>query len=109
MVRGCFFFRFRGLSENELFKRYEFSMYRDAEELLSETYHEIEQILMHYIAWKACTGCIERQPNQMYHICTTETRTKLAKKYLTIALEEHPKYQVGDIADAFVDYEATNF
>ena len=104
-----FFFQFRGQSENELFRSYKFNIYRNVEELLSEAYHEIVQILMDYITSKACMGCLERQPNQMAHICVTESRMELCKKYLTAALEEQPKYQVGDIVDAFVDYEATNF
>ena len=47
--KAPFFFKFKGLSDNELFRSYKFSAYKDAEELLTDTFREIEQILMHYI------------------------------------------------------------
>ena len=104
-----FYFQFKGLSENGLFRSYKFNTYRNVEEVLSEAYREILQILMSYITTKACMGCLERQPNQMAHICVTESRMELCKNYLAAALEEQTKYQLGDIVDAFVDYEASNF
>ena len=102
--RAPFFFQFRGQSDSELFKSYKFNIYKDVEELVSENYREIEQIMADYITSKACTGCIERQPNQMAHMCVIETRIEQAKQYLTIALDEHPKYDVADIVDAFEDF-----
>ena len=81
-----FFFKFKTLTETVLFKRYEICLYRDAAELISETYQEIESILMHYIAWKVCRGCMENHPNQMVHICTNVTKIDLAEKYLASAL-----------------------
>ena len=104
-----FYFQFKGLSENGLFRSYKFNTYRNVEEVLTETYREILQILMSYITSKACMGCLERQPNQMAHICVTESRMDLCKNYLAAALEEQTKYQLGDILEAFIDYEASNF
>ena len=55
---------------------------------------------------KVCEGCVRHQPDEppMNHSCLLETRIEQAKQYLTVALDEHPKYDVGDIVDAFVDY-----
>ena len=78
-------------------------------EVLSDTYREILEILLTYITTKACSGCVERQANQMAHICVTESRMDLCKNYLDVALVEHSKFQLGDILEAFIDYETSNF
>ena len=104
-----FYFQYKGLSYEGIFKCYNFSVYENVKEVLSETYHEILQILLSYITSKACLGCLESQPNQMAHICVTESRMDLCKNYLAVALEEHSKYQLGDILEAFINYETSNF
>ena len=109
MFTAPFYFHYKGLSCDGLFTGYEFSLYQNAKEVLSVTYHEILQILLSYITTKACSGCVESQPNQMAHICVTESRTDLCKKYLDVALVEHSKYQLGNILEAFIEYEASNF
>ena len=47
---------------------------------------------------------MRHQPDEppMNHSCLIETRIEQAKKYITVALDEHPKYDVGDIVDAFI-------
>ena len=69
-----------------------------------QNHNEIVDIMVNYISDKVCEGCTKRQPNQATHMCMLETRIEQAKQYLTIALDEHPKYNVGDIVDAFVDF-----
>ena len=105
-----FYFRYKGMSYDGLFSGYEFSLYQNAKEVLSDTYHEIMQILLDYITSKACSGCVESEPNQMAHICVTESRTDLCEKYLEAALKEHSKYQLGNILEAFIElYDGFNF
>ena len=102
-----FYFQFKGQSDNELFKSYKFNVYKDAKELVAQNHDEIVEIMTNYITTKACEGCMQQHSNQMAHMCVIETRIEQAKQYLTIALDEHPKYQVGDIVDAFVDFRTT--
>ena len=109
MFTAPFYFHYKGMSYDGLFGGYEFSLYQNAKEVLSDTYHEIMQILLDYITSKACSGCVESEPNQMAHICVTESRTDLCEKYLEVALKEHSKYQLGNILEAFIEYEASNF
>ena len=109
MYTAPFYFRYKGMSYDGLFRGYEFSLYQNAKEVLSDTYHEILQILMNYITSKACSGCVESQPNQMAHICVTESHRDLCERYLEAALMEHSKYQLGNILEAFIEYEASNF
>ena len=72
---------------------------------MAQNHNEILEILIDYITNEVCEGCIHRQPTQpALHSCLLETRVEQAKQYLTAALDEHPKYDVGDIVDAFVDY-----
>ena len=99
-----FFFKYKLLVDSILFKRFELCLCRDVDELVSENYQEMEHILMKYIANKVCKACISNHPNQMIHICTNETKIELSKKYFSIALKEHPKYQVGNVLDAFVKH-----
>ena len=94
------------MSSHGLFNAYNFSVYQNAKGVLSDTYHEISRILMNYITNKACSGCVENQPNQLAHICVTESHRDLRERYLEEALMEHSKYQLGNILDAFIDYEA---
>ena len=101
-----FYFCYKGMSHGGLFMSYEFSLYQNVKEVLSVTYCEISRILMDYIINKACSGCVEKQPNQLAHICLTESHRDLCERYLEEALMEHPKYQLGNILDAFIDYEA---
>ena len=107
LFKSCtvpFYFQFKGQSNNELFKRYKFNVYKNAEELVFQNHNEIVDIMVNYISDKICEGCTKRQSNQETHMCMLETRIEQAKQYLTIALDEHPKYDVGDIVDAFVDF-----
>ena len=104
-----FYFQFKGLSFDGLFSTYKFRIYQNVKEVLSDTYREILEILLNYITSQACSGCIERQANQMAHICVTESHVDLCKNYLDLALEEHSKFQLGDILEAFIDYETSNF
>ena len=104
-----FYFQYKGLSYDGIFNCYNFSVYKNVKEVLSETYHEILQILLSYITTTACLGCVERQANQMGHVCVTESRMDLCKNYLTAALEEQTKYQLGDIVEAFIDYKMSNY
>ena len=99
-----FYFQFKGQSDNELFKNYKFNVYKNATELVLQNHDEIVDIMVNYIVNKACEGCTQQQPNQTAHMCLIETRIEQAKQYLTIALDEHPKYHVKDIVDAFVDF-----
>ena len=103
-----FYFCYKGMSYDGFFKDYEFSLYQNAYEVLADTYHELMNILMDYITSKACSGCVENQPNQLAHMCLTESRTDLCERYLEIALREHSKYQLGDILDAIIVYETEN-
>ena len=95
-----FFFKFKLLVDSILFKRYELYLYPDADFLVALNYEEMEHILMKYIADKVCKGCILNLPNG--HMCTTRPKTELSKKYFSTALKEHPKYQVGNVLNAFV-------
>ena len=105
-----FYFQYKGLSYDGIFNCYNFSVYKNVKEVLSDTYHEIMQILLDYITSKACSGCVESEPNQMAHICVTESRTDLCEKYLEVALKEHSKYQLGNIIEAFIElYDGFNF
>ena len=104
MCSVLFFFKYKVLAETLLFKRFKICLCRDAAELVSENYQEMEHILMNYIARKVCKGCILNHPNQMIHICTNESKIELSKKYFSKALKEHPNYQVGNVLDAFVKY-----
>ena len=104
-----FYFHYKGMSYDGLFRAYKLHVYQNVKEVLSDTYHEILQILLSYITTKACSGCVESQPNQMAHICVTESRMDLCERYLDVALVEHSKYQLGDILEAFIDYETSNF
>ena len=100
-----FYFQYKGQADNELFKRYKFVTYRDSGELVAQNHDEILEILINYISDKVCEGCLQHQPNEpSIHSCLLETRIEQAKQYLTVALDEHPKYDVGDIVDAFVDF-----
>ena len=109
LYKAPFYFQYKGMSYDGIFSFYNFNAYQNAKEVLSVAYREILQILLNYITSKACSGCIESQPNQMAHICVTESRMDLCKKYLDVSLVEHSKYQVGDILEAFIDYETSNF
>ena len=101
-----FYFRFKGQSDNELYKKYKFDTFKDSDELVAQNHDEILEILINYVSDKVCEGCVRHQPDEppMTHSCLLETRIEQAKQYLTVALDEHPKYDVGDIVDAFVDY-----
>ena len=95
-----FYFKYKLLVDSILFKRFELCLYQDADHLVSLNYQEMEHILMKYIANKVCKGCILNLPNG--HMCTTRPKTELSKKYFSTALKEHPKYQVGNVLNAFV-------
>ena len=100
-----FYFQFNGQATDELFKRYKFNTYKDSEELVAKNHDEILEILINYISNEVCEGCKYQQPNQPdLHSCILETRIEQAKQFLTVALDEHQKYDVGDIVDAFVDF-----
>ena len=101
-----FYFQYKGQADNELFKRYKFVTFKDSDELVAENHDEILEILINYVSDKVCEGCVRHQPDEppMEHSCLLETRIEQAKQYLTVALDEHPKYDVGDIVDAFVGY-----
>ena len=101
-----FYFQYKGQADNELFKRYKFVTFKDSDELVAENHDEILEILINYVSDKVCEGCVRQQPDEapMEHSCLLETRIEQAKQYLTVALDEHPKYDVGDIVDAFVGY-----
>ena len=100
-----FYFRYKGQAD-ELFKRYQFDTFKDSNALVAENHDEILDILINYVTDKVCEGCTRNQPDEppMTHSCLLETRIEQAKQYLTAALDEHPKYEVGDIVDAFVKY-----
>ena len=101
-----FYFRYKGQTDNALFKKYKFDTFKDSDELLAQNHDEILEILINYVTDKVCEGCARNQPDEppMTHSCLLETRIEQAKQYLTVALNEHPKYEVGDIVDAFVIY-----
>ena len=100
-----FYFQYKEQADNELFKRYKFVTYRDSGELVAQNHDEILEILINYISNEVCEGCKYRQPNQPdLHSCILETRIEQAKQFLTVALDEHLKYDVGDIVDAFVAF-----
>ena len=101
-----FYFRFKGQTDDELFKKYKFNTFKDSDALVTENHDEILEILINYVTDKVCEGCVRQQPDEppMTHSCLLETRIEQAKQYLTVALDEHPKYEVGDIVDAFVNY-----
>ena len=101
-----FYFQYKGRADSELFKRYTFVTFEDSEDLVAQKHDEILEILINYIGDKVCEGCMRHRPDEppMDHSCLLETRIKQAKQYLTVALDEHPKYDVGDIVDAFVDF-----
>ena len=101
-----FYFQYKGQADNELFKRYKFVTFKDSDALVAENHDEILEILINYVSDKVCEGCVRQQPDEapMEHSCLLETRIEQAKQYLTVALDEHPKYDVGDIVDAFVGY-----
>ena len=101
-----FYFRYKGQAD-ELFKRYKFNTFKDSDALVTENHDEILEILINYVTDKVCEGCVRGQPADeppRTHSCLLETRIEQAKQYLTVALYEHPKYEVGDIVDAFVNY-----
>ena len=100
-----FYFRFKGQSDEELFKRYKFNTFKDGDALVAENHDEILKILINYVTDKVCEGCAQPADDPpRTHSCLLETRIEQAKQYLTVALDEHPKYEVGDIVDAFVIY-----
>ena len=100
-----FYFRFKGQTDEELFKRYKFNTFKDGDALVAENHDEILEILINYVTDKVCEGCVQpADDTPRTHSCLLETRIEQAKQYLTVALDEHPKYEVGDIVDAFVNY-----
>ena len=94
-----FYFRYKGQAD-ELFKRYKFNTFKDSDALVTENHDEILEILINYVTDKVCKG--SEPPMTLSDLL--ETRIEQAKQYLTVALNEHPKYEVGDIVDAFVIY-----
>ena len=95
-----FYFRYKGQTDNALFKKYKFDTFKDSDELLAQNHDEILEILINYVTDKVCEG--SEPPMTLSDLL--ETRIEQAKQYLTVALNEHPKYEVGDIVDAFVIY-----
>ena len=95
-----FYFRYKGQTDDALIKKYKFDIFKDGDELLAQNHDEILGILINYVADKVCEG--SEPPMTLSDLL--ETRIEQAKQYLTVALNEHPKYEVGDIVDAFVIY-----
>ena len=95
-----FYFRYKGQTDDALFKKYKFDTFKDSDELLAQNHDEILEILINYVTDKVCKG--SEPPMTLSDLL--ETRIEQAKQYLTVALNEHPKYEVGDIVDAFVNY-----
>ena len=95
-----FYCRYKGQTDDAFFKKYKFDTFKDSDELLAQNHDEILEILINYVTDKVCEG--SEPPMTLSDLL--ETRIEQAKQYLTVALNEHPKYEVGDIVDAFVIY-----
>ena len=106
-----FYFRYKGHADNALFDKYKFNTFKDSDELVARNHDEILEILINYVDDKVCKGSAWRKPDKppMTLNCLLETRIEQAKQYLTEALNQHPKYDVGDIVDAFVNYRTRTF
>ena len=98
-----FYFQYKGQADGELFKRYKFVTFKDSEDFVAQNHDEILEILINYISDKVCEGCVRHQPDEppRDHSCLLETRIEQAKQYLTVALDEHPKYDVGEYSGCF--------